>query len=97
MAAFKIGDVVTDAWRLTVGQRRVYRVLGTSAPGTVRLAAWNHELGIFDGVLFLASAGLRHAPDDWPQTRNVRVWEGEVRRKVQAAADLVLSRIGGAA
>ena len=96
-ARFRIGDVVTDFWRLAWGQRQVYRVLSAALPGQVRVAIWDDQAMTFAGVLILPSSGMRHAPEDWPQTRNVRVWEGEVRRTVQRAADLVLSRIGGEA
>lgn len=94
---FRHGDIVTDWWRLGWGRRQVYRVLSGHDLGSVRVAVWLDELGTFDGVAILPAGTLRLAPEDWPQTRNVRVWEGEVRRTVQAAAEYVLARIGGAA
>ena len=94
---FRHGDIVTDWWRLAWGYRQVYRVLAGHSAGSLKLAAWDDDTCTFAGVLILPAGTLRLAPDDWPQVRNVRVWEGEVRRTVQAAADYVLARIGGVA
>jgi hypothetical protein len=94
---FRHGDVVTDWWRLAWGYRQVYRVLAGHEAGTMKVAVWDDTAMTFAGVLILPAGTLRLAPDDWPQVRNVRVWEGEVRKVVQHAAELVLARIGGVA